>query len=93
MAQVLNPQYLKVVEELKGLPKDKLAEVEDFIGYLKGKYTNPDIKEPQDFELEEKKHITSPAEEREALEKTGKYSKKFLDQFEKNIAKSSLYSK
>ena len=93
MAQVLSSHYLKVVEELKGLPEDRLVEVEDFIGFLKEKYTDPAYTEPKDFELEEKDHITSPSDERLELEKTGKYSREFLDRFEKHIAKSSLYSK
>ncbi|MBF0557385.1 MAG: DUF2281 domain-containing protein [Nitrospirae bacterium] len=93
MAQVLSPHYLKVVEELKDLPEDRLVEVEDFIGFLKEKYADTSCSEPEDFELEEQKNITSPAEERMELERTGKYSTEFLDRFEKHIAKSSRYSK
>lgn len=93
MSQVAGPHYVKVIEELKGLPEDRLAEVEDFIGYLKEKYTAQTLTEPKDFELQEKEAATSPAEERRELEKTGRYSKEFLDQIEKQLAKSSLYSK
>ncbi len=92
MSQAISPHYMKVVEELKDLPEDRLVEVEDFIGYLKEKYAAQTLTEPKDFELQEKEVITSPAEERRELEKTGKYSKEFLDQMEKQIAKSSLYS-
>lgn len=93
MSKVVDNYRQKIFEGLKQLPDEKLVEVEDFIEFLKQKYRDEDKKEPKDFTLEEKALITSPQEERKELEKSGKYSKEFLDQFEKNIAKSSLYSK
>ncbi|MBI3585181.1 MAG: DUF2281 domain-containing protein [Nitrospinae bacterium] len=92
MTQVLNSHYQKILEELKKLPEDKLTEVEDFIEFVKGKYMHGRAEELKDFELEEKNLITSSKDERKELEKTGRYSKEFLDQFERNIAKSSIYS-
>jgi hypothetical protein len=93
MEQAIKSHHQRIIEALKKLPEDKLIEVEDFIGFLKEKYIDELIEEPKDFKLEEKDFITSPEEERKGLEKTGKYSKDFLDQFEKNIAKSSIYSR
>jgi hypothetical protein len=92
MLQTSNYHYQKILKELEALPDDKLIEIEDFIEFLKEKYISELREEPKDFELEEKDLITSPKEERKELEKTGRYSKDFLDQFERNIAKSSIYS-
>ncbi|MBI5186375.1 MAG: hypothetical protein HZA01_11695 [Nitrospinae bacterium] len=92
MTQVLNSHYKKILEELKKLPEDKLTEVEDFIESVKRKYIDGRVEKLKDFELEEKDLITSPKNERKELEKTGRYSKEFLDQFERNIANSSIYS-
>jgi hypothetical protein len=91
--QTSNYHYQKILKELETLPDDKLVEIEDFIEFLKEKYISEVSEEPKDFELEEKDLVTSPEEERKELEKTGRYSKDFLDQFERNIAKSSIYSK
>jgi len=93
MTQVLNFHYQKILEELKKLPEDKLTEVEDFIEFVKRKYIHGGAEELKDFELKEKNLITSPKDERKELEKTGRYSKEFLNQFERNIAKSSIYSR
>ena len=93
MSKVLDYQLKKIFEGLKNLPNDKLVEVEDFIEFLREKYVDALKEEPKDFTLEEKDFIKSPQAERKELEKAGKYSKEFLDQFERNIAKSSIYSK
>ncbi len=93
MTQALNYQRTKILKDLEQLPVDKLVEVEDFIEFLKEKYVYELKEETKDFDLKEKDIITSPYEERRELEKTCRYSKEFLDQFERNLAKSTIYSR